>query len=226
MNKPLRQDLSVAIPEGVAALLEKEIIFGELAPMARLTEEEVAARYGVSRSPVREALRLLERDGLVLRAARRGIWVAPLSLKDFDEIYTCRIELEGVAAEQAAKSADAGRKKEFAALLEELRAAHARGDGREFFLVDVRGSALTYDLSDNRTLKRLLASLDKQALRYRFIGYTHNPEIVDITMSRTAEIYDAIVSGRPERAKELTEHIIHYIWQFMRGAIAETFGKE
>lgn len=226
MNKPLRHDLSAAIPEGLAALLEKAIILGELAPMARLTEEEVAARYGVSRSPVREALRLLERDGLVLRAARRGIWVAPLSLKDFDEIYTCRIELEGVAAEQAAKSTDAERKKEFAGLLAELRAAHARGDGREFFMVDVRGSALTYDLSDNRTLKRLLASLDKQALRYRFIGYAHNPQIVDITMSRTAEIYEAIVSGQSERAKELTEHIIHYIWQFMRGAIAETFGKE
>src|SRR5689334_18940968 len=132
MNKPLGHDLSAAIPEGVAALLEKEIIFGELAPMARLTEEEVAARYGVSRSPVREALRLLERDGLVLRAARRGIWVAPLSLKDFDEIYTCRIELEGVAAEQAARSSDVERKKEFRGLLEELRAAHARGDGREF----------------------------------------------------------------------------------------------
>jgi DNA-binding GntR family transcriptional regulator len=226
LDSPIHRDLSAAIPEGVAALLEKEIVFGNLAPMARLTEEEVAARYGVSRSPVREALRLLERDGLVLRAARRGIWVAPLSLKDFDEVYSCRIELEGIAGEQAALSTDTERKKEFAGLLTELRSAHARGDGREFFLVDVRGSALTYDLSGNRTLKRLLASLDKQALRYRFIGYTHNPEIVDITMKHTAEIYDAIVCGQAERAKTLTEHIIHYIWQFMRGAIAENFGKE
>jgi DNA-binding GntR family transcriptional regulator len=226
MDTLIRHDLSIAIPEGLAALLEKEIIFGELAPMARLTEEEVAARYGVSRSPVREALRLLERDGLVLRAARRGIWVAPLSLKDFDEVYTCRIELEGIAGEQAAMSANAERKKEFAGLLEELRSAHLRGDAREFFLVDVRGSALTYDLSGNRTLKRLLASLDKQALRYRFIGYTHNPQIVDITMKHTAEIYEAIVSGQAAHAKSLTEHIIHYIWQFMRGAIAESFGKE
>src|SRR5256885_16426996 len=117
MNRPLRQDLSAAIPEGVAALLEKEIIFGELAPMARLTEEEVASRYGVSRSPVREALRLLERDGLVLRAARRGIWVAPLSVKDFDEVYSCRIALEGIAAEQAAGSSDKTAKGELKPLL-------------------------------------------------------------------------------------------------------------
>ncbi|MGE0008227.1 MAG: GntR family transcriptional regulator [Parvibaculaceae bacterium] len=225
MNIP-RPNLSVAIPEGLAALLEKEIVFGELPPMARLTEEEVAGRYGVSRSPVREALRLLERDGLVLRAARRGIWVAPLSLKDFDEIYTCRIELEGIAAEQAAMADDAGKKRKFAGLLDELRSAHALGDGRQFFETDVRGSALIYDLAGNRTLKRLLASLDKQALRYRFIGYAHNPQIVDIAMQDTAEIYDAIVSGDARRAKDLTERIIHYIWQFMRGAIAEKFGKE
>ena len=90
--------LTQAIPEVLRRQLEEEIVFGRLEPLARLTEEEVAARYGVSRSPVREALRLLEGDGLVHRAARRGIWVAPLSLRDFDEIYACRIPLEGLAA--------------------------------------------------------------------------------------------------------------------------------
>ncbi len=138
-------NLSRAIPEGLAALLEEEIIFGRLPPSMRLTEEEVALRYGVSRSPVREALRLLERDGLVLREARRGIWVAPLSIKDFDEVYACRIELEGLAAEGAARSQDRARKKQFAGLLAKLQDAAARGDAQEFFVVDVQGSALTYD---------------------------------------------------------------------------------
>jgi DNA-binding GntR family transcriptional regulator len=107
--------LTEAIPEGLARRLEDEIISGRLEPLTRLIEEEVALRYGVSRSPVREALRLLERDGLVNRAARQGIWVAPMSLRDFDEVYTCRIPLEGIAAAQAARSIDA---------------AHARGRRR------------------------------------------------------------------------------------------------
>ena len=87
--------ISAAIPEELASRLEDEIIFGAATAACRLTEDEVALRFGVSRSPVREALRLLERDGLVVREARKGIWVAPLSLKDFDEVYVCRIELEG-----------------------------------------------------------------------------------------------------------------------------------
>ena len=98
------QKLSVGIPENLAEILEEEIIFGRLKSKERLTEEMVAERYGVSRSPVREALRLLERDGLVTREARRGIWVSPMSQKDFDEIYMCRIPLEGLVAQQAAEA--------------------------------------------------------------------------------------------------------------------------
>lgn len=217
--------LSRAIPEGLAALLEQEIIFGRLAPSARLTEEEVALRYGVSRSPVREALRLLERDGLVLREARRGIWVSPLSLKDFDEIYACRIELEGLAAESAARSRDKLRKRGFAGLFAELKAAAECGDAHEFFLVDVRGSALTYELADNRTLTRLLAGLEKQALRYRFLAYLRNPKIVDLSLEDTGRIYDAIVDGDAPAAKEMTENLIREIWQVMRAAFAQSFGE-
>ncbi|HSI39552.1 MAG TPA: GntR family transcriptional regulator [Xanthobacteraceae bacterium] len=218
--------LSRAIPEGLAALLEEEIIFGLLPASARLTEEEVALRYGVSRSPVREALRLLERDGLVLREARRGIWVAPLSIKDFDEVYACRIELEGLAAHGAALSRNRLRKQEFAALLERLRDAAARRDAKEFFLVDVQGSALTYDLADNKTLKRLLAGLEKQALRYRFLAYSRNPGIVDLSLEDTGRIYDAIVDGDAPAAREMTENLIREIWQVMRVAFSQAFGEE
>lgn len=65
--------LSRVIPEELTEILQGEIIHGRLTPETRLTEEEIALRYGVSRSPVREALRILEADGLVVRAARRGI---------------------------------------------------------------------------------------------------------------------------------------------------------
>ena len=80
------RNISAAIPDNLARVLEQDIIFGRLEPSVRLTEETLAEAYGVSRSPVREALRLLERDGLVVREARKGIWVAPLSVKDLDEV--------------------------------------------------------------------------------------------------------------------------------------------
>lgn len=215
--------LSAAIPESLSKLLEEEIILGRLPPSTRLTEEDVAARYNVSRSPVREALRLLERDGLVLRAARRGIWVAPLSVRDLDEIYICRIELEGIAAEQAAQSPRNDKKANFSGLLSRLRKAHEEKDAREFFLVDMQGSFLTYELADNKTLTRLLGSLEKQAMRYRYLAYDRNPQIVEMSLQGTAEIYEAIVASDAPAAKRMTEDLIRNIWQVLRTTMADVF---
>lgn len=217
--------LAAAIPESLAEMLEEEIILGRLKSEERLTEEFVAERYGVSRSPVREALRLLERDGLVIREARRGIWVAPMSQRDFDEVYTCRIALEGLVARQAAESGDSERKKEFRGLLVELKEAQARNDARQFFAVDVRGSALVYDLAANRTLTRLLQGLEKQALRYRFHAYEQDPKIIKLSLDDTARIYDVITAGDGDSAQAMTEKLIREIWQSMREKVRDYFGQ-
>src|SRR5512133_803039 len=65
------------MPQVLAEALESAIVFGELAPGERIIEEEIAARYDVSRSPVRDALRRLEAGGLVVRADHRGARVTP-----------------------------------------------------------------------------------------------------------------------------------------------------
>lgn len=215
------------IPEHIARLLGQEIISSRLAPSTRLTEEEVAASYGVSRSPVREALRLLERDGLVRRSARRGIWVAPLSLADFDEVYSCRVALEGVAAEGAAKSPDAAASREhFNRLLRRLRAAQFAGDSTALFEADVEGSDLIYSLAANLTLRRLLGTLEKQALRYRYFAYAQSPKIVQLSVETTAQIYDLICQGEAEPARELTEGLIRDIWRAIRPIVADGCAEE
>lgn len=209
-----------AIPEHIAQLLGEEIIFSRLAPSTRLTEDHVAAMYGVSRSPVREAVRLLEHDGLIQRSARRGIWVAPLSVADFDEVYRCRAALEGVAAEAAARSpAAAAARPKFKSLLGRLRAV--AGNAESVFTVDLEGSALIYKLANNATLRRLLTSLEKQALRYRFFAYTHSPEVVQLSIEGTAQIYDRICDGDAEAARRVTEELILSISATMRSVIAE-----
>ena len=215
-----RTRLSLVIPEELARLLQEEIISGRLAPTTRLTEEEVAQAYGVSRSPVREALRLLERDGLVVKAPRRGIWVAPMTLKDFDEVYACRIPLEALAAAEAAASTDAALKDELPAILATMRAAHGDGDVQRFFDADVRGSVVIYQLTGNVTLRRLLAGLEKQALRYRYFIYARAPGAVRLSVEGTATIYAAILAGDAPRAKAETEALIGAIWRDIRPAMA------
>lgn len=219
------QNLSISIPESVAERLEEEIIVGRLKSEERLTEETVAERYGVSRSPVREALRLLERDGLVIREARRGIWVAPMSQKDFDEVYTARIPLEGLVARQAAESANEALKRELRTVQRELEETQAAGDVRRFFTADVRGSFLIYDLADNRTLCRLLQGLEKQALRYRFHAYEQNPDMIKLSLADTTRIFDAILVNDGAAAQAITESLIREIWQNMREEVAGFFGK-
>jgi DNA-binding GntR family transcriptional regulator len=217
-------DVARAIPDEVARRLGEDIIFNRLLPATRLTEDQVAATYGVSRSPVREALRLLEHDGLVKRSARRGIWVAPMSLTDFDEIYTCRTSLEAIAAESAARSVDsAAARPRFDELLVRLSAAQARGDARGFFDADVEGSDLIYKLAANVTLRRLLASLEKQALRYRYFAYEQSPEVIRLSAEGTSAIYDRICAGDTEGARRLTASLIRGIWQEMRPIIRQSF---
>ncbi|MCB1379322.1 MAG: GntR family transcriptional regulator [Alphaproteobacteria bacterium] len=218
--------LNRVIPEELADILQAEIIHGRLTPESRLTEEEIALRYGVSRSPVREALRLLEADGLVVRAARRGIWVAPLSLRDLDEIYACRVSLEGIAAEQAAKSDKAALKERLVRLLPAMQAAADAGDVEAFFDRDVDGSALIYQLADNTTLNRLLRGLNKQALRYRYFAYSRRKSTVSLSMKGTAAIVHAIAESRAARARTLTEELIGQIWEEMRPVLSDMLGPD
>lgn len=216
--------LSRVIPEELAEILQGEIIHGRLTPETRLTEEEIALRYGVSRSPVREALRILEAEGLVVRAARRGIWVSPLSLGDLDEIYACRISLEGLAAEQAARSADLRLKERLLQLLPAMRAAADRQDVEGFFDRDVEGSEIIYRLAANTTLNRLLRGLNKQALRYRYFAYSKRESTVSLSMEGTDRILKAIASGQAAEARQMTEKLIEGIWREMRPVLQESFG--
>ena len=70
----------------LARHLEDQIVYGDLAPGARLIEEDLVRKHDVSRSPVRESFRLLEQDGLVTRESRRGVHVSPISRADLDEV--------------------------------------------------------------------------------------------------------------------------------------------
>jgi DNA-binding GntR family transcriptional regulator len=213
---------AAALPEELASVLEDEIIRGRLPAAMRLTEEDVASRYGISRSPVREALRLLERDGLVQRSARRGIWVSPVSVKDFDNVYSVRIPLEALAAEQAASSRNTALKARLSEALDGMRKAAADGNVEAFFLSDVQGSEVIYQLADNPVLSRLLAGLSKQALRYRYLAYARDSAIVTRSMDESTVIFAAISSQSGKKARRLTEQLIGSIWRDLRRIVTES----
>lgn len=102
-----RGGLPPSLPEHVRESLEREILEGKLAPGERVTEEDLAARIGVSRTPVREALLKIEAQGLVVRRRGRGITVAePTSFEEAAVLYRVRADVEAYLARQAASRAD------------------------------------------------------------------------------------------------------------------------
>ena len=200
------------LAEELARFLESGIIFCEIAPGARLTEEDISARHGLSRSPVREAFRLLAADGLVVLSARRGIRVTPVSRRDLAEVQGCRIELEGLAASQAAAHAGAADLAELRAIVEQMAAALAAGDVREYFGRNVAFTTRIHVASGNLTLMRLLNGIGKQALRYRYIAYQKVPDLMRVSLPGNRRILAAIRAREAARAREITANLIRNSW--------------
>lgn len=198
------------LAQELAEFLARQIIFLELECGPRLTEEEIGRRYGVSRSPVREAMRILENDGLVVRLPRRGVWVSPITLEDVNEIYACRLPLEGLAAALAA-----GRSSRVS--VEPLRRAFeglekSSGDVRAYFEANVAFTRTVHVMAGNRTLKRLLENISKQGLRYRFLAYSKLPHLIDTSIKGNRKVFKAIVKGDAATARAVTENLIRNSW--------------
>jgi len=211
----LNLSLPVGLPQELARGLEDAIVFRDLTPGARLVEEEIAARFAISRSPVREAIRILEARGLVLREPRRGSRVTGLSRNDLDAVYACRIELEGLAAAAAAGARSPADRECLDERIEWLAAARERGDDREFLRASMALSRAIHEASHNRTLIRLLSTLEPQAMRYRFLAYARAAELMDASIEGNRAVAAAIHAGDGDIASAATSHMIRHAWSII-----------
>ena len=156
-------DATVQAPQGQGAYrqLLDEIRSGKLRPGMRLRETDLAERLGISRTPVREAIRQLEADGLVVHSPRQGATIRTLDYPEIMELYEMRTVLEGTAARMAAHSASRLELAELAALNDELAAAddpHAMAElNRQFHLT-------LFDAARNRFLLKAISTLHKSML--------------------------------------------------------------
>lgn len=209
------------VPRRVAGVLEQEIILGRMAPDTRIIEEDIAERFGVSRSPVRESIRLLERDGLIVRAERRGSRVSPVSLRDLDEVYACRMALEGLAAAEAAERRTDAALQQLKEGMARLREAFGGGDTATYFHANVAFTDAVHRAADNVTLRRLLAGIGKQALRYRFLAYREAPGLMSVSLDGNRALVDAIRRRDRDAARSATEELIENSWRTVRRCLPE-----
>lgn len=213
----VRRPLAVEL----APFLEREIITRRLAPGEKLVELDLCARFGVSRSPMREALRLLEASQLVTRRPRYGVRVAAMTLENLDHVYACRAPLEALAAstvarapwrEEAADALDGCLKKMLDA---------ARADAVEdCFFANVALTDVLHDQSRNPVLAGLLAQVNKAALRYRHWAFCQEPSMIALSIDANIDMVEAIRTGDAERAEMVTRALVLEAWKLVR----RTFG--
>lgn len=209
------------LTQGVVDYLAEAIIYNELKPGQRLLEEELARRFQISRTPIREAFRILEQEGLAVFLARRGVQVAPLSRRLVREIYECRAVLEGLAAGLAADQLTPQSMNRLNRTYARMAAAAKRKDIRDYFKENVELQSEIRKLSGNSVLARLLGGLGRQTLRYRYIVYEMVPEMIDISLRTNGEILKALQMKDAARVRQLTEHLILEAGQRMMKELPE-----
>jgi DNA-binding GntR family transcriptional regulator len=198
--------LTQSLPEQIAARLSERILAGNYPPGQRIMEQAVSAEFGVSRGPVREALRLLERDGLVTILPRRGAQVTTLSIEEVREIFDIRASLNGLRDRQIAEGPERDR---VLPMLEEevARLAQLARDpkgGEEYIEVVFRLNRFLNDATPNRRLRAILSSLALQTLRYSRLGLS-TPERRRQSVKNWQRLVKAIREGDGEEAQRAAE---------------------
>ncbi|MBL8336247.1 MAG: GntR family transcriptional regulator [Rhodoferax sp.] len=152
-----------ALYEDVAESLRQRIFSRELAPGSWIDELKIAQAYGISRTPLREALKVLATEGLVTMKVRRGAYVTEVSDQDLAEVYHLLSLLESDAASVVAARASDAQLAELQALHQELEAAALPGqqDREQFFRINERFHMRVLEMADNRWSRQMVADLRK-----------------------------------------------------------------
>jgi GntR family transcriptional regulator, gluconate operon transcriptional repressor len=181
------------------------ILAGELHPGERLVETELAVRFGVSRGPVREAIRQLEVAGLAIRTQRRGSFVAPLSIQDIQEIYSLRVAIEELAIRRALSRPAPQMLATMRVQLDAMRATLERGQHRDLAEVDLAFHAAFYEAAAHRRLQavwlgladplRLMITLTADRLESQYAVTTQGHEEIMAAAER-ADIEGCVAAMR------------------------------
>ncbi len=204
MENYMQTNMDALLPlrDVVFKTLRQAILTGELAPGERLMEIHLAEKLGVSRTPIREAIRKLELEGLVTMVPRRGAQVSKISKKSMSDVLEVRLALDDLAAELACERIT---EDEIARLLEACNAfecAVATKDIRKIATADVAFHDIIFESTRNPRLSQLVNNLAEQMYRYRF-EYIKDTQIHDNLVKEHREIYEAIKAKDKARARNL-----------------------
>jgi DNA-binding GntR family transcriptional regulator len=197
---------ALSLPEQVAEIVGNAIIRGRLQPGDRVHEQELADRFAVSRGPIREALRILERDGLVQILPRRGARVTELAVDEVDEVFELRGALLGVAAQRVAVRGDADVVAAIRVRVDAMRSL-ARGGADEYVKAAHELNLMIVEASGSRLLRSTYFSLAHRTLRYTRLGLATEARRMQ-SARKWKQLWTALDTGDGPGARQLAEALV------------------
>ena len=179
--------------------LRQSILTGELKPGERLMEIHLADKLGVSRTPIREAIRKLELEGLVTMIPRRGAEVAQITEKSLKDVLEVRRALDALAVELACDRISDGEKEQLKKACDEFARATTTKDATVIAKADVAFHDIIVQATGNQRLIQLINNLSEQMYRYRF-EYIKDEIRHDSLIEEHRIIYESIVRRDREKA--------------------------
>ncbi len=203
--EPIRLDSYQPLREVVCETLRDAVRRGVLKPGERLMEIQLAEELGVSRTPVREAIRKLEMEGYVIMMPRRGTYIADLSIRDINEVFEIRTSLESLASGLAAERITEDELEKLQRLLVEIGAHIKSGDMESIVRTDTEFHDLLYQASRNSRLVGIISNLREQLTRFRTTSMSF-PGRLKATLEEHRNIVEAIAQGDEKAARKAAEH--------------------
>lgn len=205
----MQQNMNEYLPlrDVVFNTLRQAILTGELKPGERLMEIHLADRLGVSRTPIREAIRKLELEGLVVMIPRKGAQVAKITEKNLKDVLEVRRALDTLAVRLACKRMDDTYKKQLREACDEFAKVVKCSNTKDITEADVRFHDIINQSTGNDRLIQLVNNLAEQMYRYR-LEYIKDAAYHNRLIDEHEEIYNAILERDEESAaKAVVVHI-------------------
>ncbi len=182
--------------------LRKAIITGELPPGERLLETQLGEKLGVSRTPIREAIRKLELEGLVVMVPRKGAQVAQFTPKDIKDVLEVRAALEALAVRLACQRMDERSFLRLQLVITEYEYAAKENDIETMIEKDVEFHEIIFNATENDKLIQMFGNLGEQVHRFR-IAYLKNTEESISVQEEHMEILQALRDKDADKAAQL-----------------------
>jgi|SRR5699024_8265978 len=210
------EDSKKNLNDQVFQTLKEMILQGNLKPGEKIIEVELTKTLNVSRTPIRDALRRLEREGLVILPPSRGAQITKLSKKTIKNLYECRAALEGLAVRQAIEHIDVAQMEliEESILLAEYY--YSKGDMEKTVIKNTYFHEQFIEMSNNKPLIQMMENIRTQILRYRIL--TSTVGFRDNFIIEHKEILEAVKNKEKDTAEKIIKkHILDDLQNFLQG---------